>query len=558
MQVFTIIYTVLGGLGIFFLGMKFMSDAMQAAAGDVIKKIINSLTSNRLLAVMVGTGVTCLVQSSTITTVMVVGMVNAGLMSLQQSIGVIFGANIGTTITGWIISIKIGKYGLLFVALGIFPMLFANKERLKHIGRVLVGFGLIFIGLELMSDAFRPLRKMPEFLDAIAYFSGQNYMSYIASILVGCLLTMIVQSSSAMLGITMALASTGVISFHTAAALVLGENIGTTITALLASVGAGTNAKRAARAHSLFNGLGVLAIFAIFPYYVEFIDWVVPGDPNWLDENGERPNIAVHIATGHTIFNVSATLIFLPFLNTLANIVTKLTPDKKVKERHHLVVLDSPAGMMPAAALIQVTKENNKFMEILVRMFKLTKEYIDEGGKNPKKLAKIKDYEQITDNMQKEITVFTAALLESETTHYQSAQALAVVRVADELESIADYLERLACSFTKFAETSELKGQAKEDFDNFMRQVYDFFMEMEPLLEDPDGVDIQYIERKSESLRATAEEIREHHLQRVSTGEYSPLTALAYSDMVVALRKVRSHTLNIAEALEKSKAIHYQ
>ena len=256
METFKIIYTVLGGLGIFFYGMKTMSDALQQAASDVITKVINSLTSNRVLAVTVGVIVTMIVQSSSVTTVMVVGFVNAGLMQLTQAIGVIFGSNIGTTVTGWIISIKVGKYGLLMIGVGIFPALFSKNNKLQNIGRVLFGIGMVFLGLELMSGAFKPLRSNDQFLDMISYFSGQNYGAYFASILTGCLLTVIIQSSSAMLGITIALASSGVISFSTAAALVLGENIGTTITALLASVGTSTNAKRAARAQpcSMYSG----------------------------------------------------------------------------------------------------------------------------------------------------------------------------------------------------------------------------------------------------------------------------------------------------------------
>src|SRR5690606_20683163 len=212
---------------------------------------------HRVYSIMVGMLVTMIVQSSSISTVMVVGFVNAGLMNLTQAIGIIFGANIGTTITGWIISIKIGKYGLLLVGAGVFPMMFARAGKWKTIGQVLFGIGLVFYGLDIMSNAFKPLRTMPEFLDAISFFSGQNYGAYIASIIMGCLLTVLVQSSSAMLGITMALATTGIIEFHTAAALVLGENVGTTITALLASVGGNINAKRAARAHALSNLCGV-------------------------------------------------------------------------------------------------------------------------------------------------------------------------------------------------------------------------------------------------------------------------------------------------------------
>ena len=265
MEVFKIIYTVLGGLGVFFYGMKSMSEALQSVAGDVIKNIIHTLTKNRVSALLVGIVVTMLVQSSSVTTVMVVGFVNAGLMSLVQAIGIVFGANIGTTITGWIISIKIGKYGLLFIGLGIFPMLFGKSNKLRQIGRIMFGIGMIFFGLELMSGAFKPLRTMPEFIDAVAYFSQPNYFSYFACVVVGCILTVIVQSSSAMLGITMALATSGAIEFQTAAALVLGENIGTTITALLASVGGNIEAKRTARAHAIFNVLGVAIIFVIFP-----------------------------------------------------------------------------------------------------------------------------------------------------------------------------------------------------------------------------------------------------------------------------------------------------
>ena len=304
MDTFKIIYTVLGGLGIFFYGMKMMSDALQQAASDVITKVINSLTSNRILAVTVGMIVTMIVQSSSVTTVMVVGFVNAGLMKLPQAIGVIFGSNIGTTITGWIISVKVGKYGLLFIGLGIFPILFSKNHKFQNVGKVLFGIGMIFLGLTLMSGAFKPLRDNQEFLNMISYFSGHSYMNYFASIVTGCLLTVIIQSSSAMLGITIALATTGVIQFHTAAALVLGENIGTTITALLASVGTNTNAKRAARAHAFFNVFGVMLIFTILPWYVDFIDYIIPHEANAVDGEGNLPNIAAHIAASHTIFNI--------------------------------------------------------------------------------------------------------------------------------------------------------------------------------------------------------------------------------------------------------------
>jgi len=556
MEVFKIIYSVLGGLGIFFYGMKSMSEALQSVAGDVIKNVINTLTKNRVYALLIGIIVTTLVQSSSVTTVMVVGFVNAGLMQLTQAIGIIFGANIGTTITGWIISIKVGKYGLLLIGLGIFPMLFAKRNNWRQIGKVLFGIGMVFFGLDIMSSAFKPLRSMPEFLDAISYFSGQHYGAYIASIFVGCLLTIVIQSSSAMLGITMALATTGVIPFHTAAALVLGENIGTTITALLASVGGNVNAIRASRAHAVFNLLGVAVIFAVFPYYVELIDWIVPGNPADVNANGEFTHIAVHIATGHTIFNVASALIFLPFLNTLASLVTRITPDRGTKEQHHLVMLGDPKAVIPATALVQAKAETDKMKDIVDRMYRLVEEiYIGKLSSSDRKIkvAKIKDYEQITDNIQKEITVFLIRVQEMPLNSDQSVFAQSLTRIADELESVADYLESLATYSERNKLEDVLYNGALEDFTRFFGEVKTYFEDVTSQFVKDEVNDMSVISRRSGQLRTEANDIRDRHLKRVSNGEYPALSAITFSDMIVGLRKIRSHSENIAEAHSYSK-----
>lgn len=553
MEVFKLIYSVLGGLGIFFYGMKSLSEALQSIAGDVIQNVINKLTANRFVAVLVGLFVTMLVQSSSVTTVMVVGFVNAGLMQLTQAIGIIFGANIGTTITGWIISIKVGKYGLLFIGLGIFPLLFARSNRNRQIGRIIFGIGMIFFGLMIMSDAFKPLRSMPSFIDSISYFSGQNYPSYFASIFVGCLLTMIVQSSSAMLGITIALASTGVIHFHTAAALVLGENVGTTITAILASVGGNINAKRAARAHAIFNILGVIAVFSMFPVFLQFIDWLVPGDPNFVSPEGEYTKIAVHIASGHSVFNIMATIIFLPFLNHLAKIVIKITPDKKEGEQHHLIMLGEPKDMIPATSLAQAKAEADKMRDIVDRMFNLTKMLLN-GKIDAKQLSdtlfKINDYEQITDNIQREVTVFLVRLQEVALTSRQSREAQTLIKVVDEFESVADYICGLA-NYTRRVNPQELfTNEAGEDFFKFLEEVDQYYTMIADLFTESGKFDISLLRRKSEQLRLQANLIRDRHLERVSKGEYPAISALTFSDMIVALRKIRSHCENIAEAHE--------
>ena len=547
METFKIIYTVLGGLGIFFYGMKTMSDALQQAASDVIKRVINSLTSNRLLAVCVGIIVTMIVQSSSVTTVMTVGFVNAGLMQLTQAIGVIFGSNIGTTITGWIISIKIGKYGLLLIGLGIFPVLFSKNSKIQNIGKVLFGVGMVFLGLELMSGAFKPLRKNAEFLNMISYFSGDNYGSYLASILVGCFLTVIIQSSSAMLGITMALASSGVIGFSTAAALVLGENIGTTITALLASVGTTTNAKRAARAHAFFNIFGVAVLFSILPIYVQFIDNIIPGDANLLASDGTHPNISAHIAASHTFFNITATILFLPFLGYLAKFVTKITPDNPDDEKKHLILVGESNDIMPATAIVQADLEAKKMKDILERMFIATKGILDKP--EAKTLKKIHDYEITTDIMQKEVTVFLCKVMEKPMSEHQSLQSQGIIKIVDEFESIADYLDRIS-KYTSRLEEKSFSGLSLEEFRKFQDEVWSFFQTCCEGFVDNKPVDYTQVQRKSEELRLWADDMRDKHIDRVSKGEYAPLSALTYSDMVVALRKIRAHAMNVAEAVQ--------
>lgn len=556
MEVFTTIYTLLGGLGIFLFGMKFMSDGLQAVAGDVIRKVINSLTSNRFMAVGVGLIVTCIVQSSSVTSVMTVGFVNANLMSLTQAIGVIFGANIGTTVTGWIISIKVEKYGLLMVGLGFIPALFSKSDRWENFGRALLGIGLVFIGLQTMSSAFVPLRTNQAFLDSIAYFSGDHYGAYLASILMGCLLTMIVQSSSAMLGITMALASTGVIPYTTAVSLVLGENIGTTITAVLASIGGNVNAKRAARAHACFNLFGVVVMLFFLRPYFALVDSLIPLDPRYVAPDGSVPYISQHIALAHTLFNVSATLIFIPFVNQLATFVTKITPDTEHKEVPHLVVLGDPSIMLPAASLAQAESELRKMKGIVERMFKLNREFWESDEYDPKKLAKIIDYERITDNIHKEVTVFLCYVMERGMSHQQSEQVQSLIKISDELESVADYIERLANYRERFKKEEALSGESRQEFFSFLDEVGAFFNMVGDGLVAGNVLDMTKVESKSHELQLWADSMREKHLDRISKGTYLPITALTYSDMVVALRKIRAHSSLMAGAIDNFNARH--
>ncbi|MCB0385308.1 MAG: Na/Pi cotransporter family protein, partial [Bdellovibrionales bacterium] len=443
MDWFKLTYTVLGGLGIFFYGMKMLSEGLQAAASQWIRKAINTLTTNRFMAVLVGLGVTCFVQSSSITTVMVVGFVNAGLMELAQAIGVILGANIGTTITGWIISIKIGKYSLLLIGLSIFPLLFSRNERISQVGRVVFALGMVFLGLELMSGAFKPLRTNDDFLALMQYFTADDFFSLVGTIFIGCLLTFVVQSSSAMLGITIALASTGAITFQTALALVMGENIGTTITALLASIGANTNARRAGVAHAVFNVLGVMVLTCVFWIYKDFIELIIGGAADFADAEGQKPYVAAHIAAGHTVFNVANVLLFLPLMKYLELVVRKIVPDKAYKEQKKLEFFGDASTTSPALAIGLARAELIKMAELVTKLFDITKTFLNSPQELTELIQKIDKFERITDKMHMEITVFMGKVMESHLSVEETNRVKAILRMAEELESIADYCQSI-------------------------------------------------------------------------------------------------------------------
>jgi phosphate:Na+ symporter len=552
---FKVTYTVLGGLAIFFFGMRNMSDGLQSIGSQFIRRLIHFATSNRFLAVLVGLGVTTIVQSSSVSTVMTVGLVNAGFMSLTQAIGVIFGANIGTTITGWIISIKIGKYGLLLLGLSVYPYLYAKSVKWKQFGRVLFGIGMIFFGLELMSDAFKPLRTSPGFLDLLSYFSGANYLSFLACAFLGCVLTIIIQSSSAMLGITIAMAVSGVIEFHTAAALVMGENIGTTITALLAAVGGNITAKRVARAHSLFNLGGVFIIFLFFPYYVEFIDWLVPGPANLVNAAGDHVNIAFHIASGHTIFNVTCTLLFLPFLNGFARFVTRITPEKESKEQFQLEMLGKVNEILPPTALVQANEEIKKLKMTVDDMFVLCKESLASSESNQGLIDSVNEKERTTDQLQKEVTLFITCLLEKSLTSDESNEALTIVRIADELESVGDYIQHVVNLNKRYHDISPLKKVEKEELLDLFQKVHAFYTTITQNFSTLSETHTVLYDQ-SDTIKHLANQNRENHIQRVGQGKSTVLNALIFSDMVVALRKTRSHSQNIFEAIQGRKSKH--
>jgi len=545
-------YTAIGGLGIFILGMKYLSDSLQSLSGGLIRKAISSVTTNRFLAVIVGLVVTTFVQSSSITTVMVVGLTNAGLMQLSQAIGVILGANIGTTITGWILAVKVGKYGLLLIAIGVFPMLFSKNDRFSATAKVLVALGMIFFGLEIMSGAFKPLRSDEGFMNLMLTLDAQTLFSILGCVAIGCVMTMIIQSSSAMLGITIALALTGAIPLYTAVALVMGENIGTTITAQFAAIGGSVASRRAAMAHSVFNVLGVVIIVSIFSTYVDMIERFVPGVSSFVDADGNRPYIAAHIAMAHTFFNVTATIVMLPFLNQLAALVTRMIPEKAGAAKGAFKYLGAP-GTIPVAMGISMVFEELKKMQAKVhKSLRHSGSYVQRDLKGRDRFyRKVKTLEEETDVMQHEITTFTVSLMQAGgASKAQSDRAYSYVRAADELESIADYARSFSGYMNRLDKHElDFSEDGWRDLMNYHQEVVGFFSLVCNAFNNEDASSTRKVYDEASRLNDLADQVRKAHLDRMKAGTCNALPALTFSDMAVALRRIKNHTVNLHEAL---------
>ena len=623
-QAFEIIFQVCGGLGVFLLGMKNMSEGMQAVAGERLRKMIGAITNNRLMASSVGTLVTCIIQSSSVTTVMVVGMVNASIMTLTQAIGVILGANIGTTITGWILVVKIGKYGLPLLGISAFFYLFSKKDTIRFFSMFLVGLGMVFFGLELMKDGFAPIKEMHGFVEWFHRFSPDSYWGVWKCVLVGACLTAVVQSSSATLGITIALALTGTIDYLTAAALILGENIGTTITAFLASLGAFTNARRAAYAHVAFNVIGVFWITLLFVPYTNLISRIIThtqicdipavivtddtrekvsqyanecniqssnlylmnadgqavnpeGDildeslphvfaedfiltvetgqltdlPIYTEEEPSYPFTGPAIAFTHSGFNIANTLLFLPFIGFLAKFLIWLVPDK-VAEKPRLTYLNVRMLDTPAIAIEQSYKELTKMGHETRDMMHMLKRMLSNQEPDRQTAEQLFKKENDLDVIQKEIVEFIGDMMAGNITHEVMQDASSHLRMADELESISDYIQGLLKLRLKMRNTDlRFSEGGLDDLIKLHEKVSEYIDLINKGIEQEVNTQEYFSEMQTKGLAVTnlMKECRERHLARVGEGVVSPLMSLIYTDMLTAYRRIKDHAFNIAEVL---------
>lgn len=550
-----LIFGLIGGLGLFLFGMKIMSEGLQKIAGDRMRKILAALTNNRIVGTLVGIGVTAIIQSSSATTVMTVGFVNAGLMSLVQSIGVVLGANIGTTVTAQLIAFKITKYALPAIGLGAGLKLFARDRRWTYIGEILLGFGILFFGLQIMEHAFEPLKKSQEFREMFLMVGDHHLLG----VMIGAVLTMIVQSSSATIGITIALASTGLISFEASVALILGENIGTTITANLAAIGTNLAARRTAFAHFLFNLIGVAYMLALLPQFIHLVNAITPGDADFVLTTpeqvarfggalGDKPFIARHIANTHTLFNVLNTLIFLPLVGLLAKLTTFVIRGREEEMEFHLKFIDNRVLNTPPIALGQARSETRRMAQLALEMVDDTVAFLRD--QDEKRIPALEQKEELVDLLQKEITDFLVALSQKSITQETSRDIASMMNMVNDLERVGDHCENLwrlgqrkrdqkiAFSDVAMVEMAEMATHTR-DFLAFVvaalergdRTIHDKALHMETVVDDIE------------------ESLRNNHIARLNTGECAVLPGLVFIDMLHNFEKIGDHTFNVAEAI---------
>ncbi|MDP8218788.1 MAG: Na/Pi cotransporter family protein [Candidatus Theseobacter exili] len=550
------IFNTAGGLGLFLLGMKNMSEGMQAVAGNRLRKLISAVTNNRLIACGVGAFVTCLIQSSSVTTVMLVGFVNAGLMTLTQSIGVILGADIGTTITGWILALNIGKYGLPLLGISAIIFLFSSKEKLRYTAMLFLGLGMVFFGLELMKNGFRPLRNAPEFITWFSKFNPATFMGLIKCVLVGASVTAIIQSSSATIGITMGLAATGVIDFRTAAALVLGQNVGTTITAYISSLGTSTNAKRTAYAHIIIKIAGVCIIVPVFGWYIELVGDFLGVDPGMCvveDGVNKYPYVLRGIAFAHTGFNIFIAAIFLPFITYLGKMLYRFFPDKAEKEKPHLTFLDIRMYDAPAIGIQQSWSEVVRMSEGVQKMLSWIKNIIVAEDRDEALEKKIFHREEVLDIVQKEILVFLSNILSGTVPHEVMVEGRKQIRMADEYETISDYIVNiLKLSLKINKEKLKISDEGKEEImklhenvSSYIDMVNESVIQKNPML--------SKARTQGDAITHLMKECRSKHLSRVEEKRISPQKSLIFTDMLNSYRRIKDHALNIAEVLAGEK-----
>lgn len=553
-----VIVNVLGGLAIFIFGMKQMSDSLQKVAGDKMKQILHFFTSNRFVAVLAGTMITAVIQSSSATTVMVVGFVNAGLLNLTQAIGIIFGANIGTTVTAQIISFKLSCLALPAVILGLLMMFF--KYRLaKGWGGTLLGLGLLFFGMTIMSDELEMLGAFPSFVNFFRSFdcTSVNGVMPIRPVLgaigIGTLMTVIIQSSSATTGVVLALAGGGLINFYTAVPLVIGTNIGTTITAVLASLAANRRAKQAACAHCLFNIIGAIVMVILFyvpwgksgvPVFMYFINSITSGDVF----AAVPQNIVRHIAMAHTFFNVFNVILLLPFIGAIAAICSFIVPISKDKDEK-VQALEPHLLNTPAIALEQAVQSIRYMVKEAWSMIdSVISEHFLPHKVDEENFEKLADREDKIDKLQEEITEYLVQITRRELTDEQAELVPLLMHCTNDAERIADHTANIITLTKRLTKAKEeLSPEGQEEINTLWKILRDQAQNVVNALDSTDSDKVNYALRDEHKINKLVDKYEKNHISRLKEGTCNPVMGVIFIEMLAEMEKIGDHLCNIAE-----------
>ena len=541
--------TTIGGLGLFLFGMGLMSDGLKKVAGQKLKKLLESLTRNTVIAVLVGALATCLVQSSSATTVMVVGFVNAALLSLKQALCVILGANVGTTMTAWLVSglgvFKITSYALPAVGVGFLWQLIGKSQKSRSTGEIILGFGLLFIGISFMKEAFQPLKDSEDVRNALIWLGNKPILAVIA----GAVITMLLQSSSASIAMVQLLAYNGAfgtewdIALKVAIPFILGDNIGTTITAQIAAIRTNRNAKRVAWGHTIFNVLGVCYILPLvwLGLFTPLVIWISPAELS-------QTSIMFHIAIAHTTFNVFNTLLFMPLIGVLEKVVIKIIPVTAIESEQKPVVLEEHLLQTPSIALSQAKREIIRMAQKSKKAVKLASEGLIEN--NRKKLATVKITEDLIDEFQHEITAYLVSLSQKQLDIDVSRELPVLLHTVNDLERIGDHAMNIAeIAERKIEQKHHFSDTASEEAKKIVHEVYCMLDAIISALLNNDTAEARRALVSESQLNRMQIDFRRSHVQRMTEGACSAQLGVVFIDLVDNLEKIGDHLTNIAQSV---------
>ncbi|MEV9639277.1 Na/Pi cotransporter family protein [Mammaliicoccus sciuri] len=531
-----VLFQFLGGLGIFLFAIKYMGDGLQKAAGDRLRAILDRFTTNPFMGVLVGIIVTVLIQSSSGTTVITVGLVSAGFMTLRQAIGVIMGANIGTTVTAFIIGLDVGAYALPIMAIGAFLIFFINKAKVKNLGEVIFGFGGLFLGLELMSNGMKPLRSLEAFSDFTLAMSEHSLLGVVA----GTIFTLIVQSSSATVGILQGLYAEDLVTMKAALPILFGDNIGTTITAVLASIGASVAARRAAATHVLFNIVGTIIFMLLLIPFTAYVEWV-SGALNLESK--------MQIAFAHGSFNIANTILQFPFIGAWAYLVTRMIPGEDVTIEYKPKHLDRHfITQSPAVAIGQAKEEIIRMGDFSVQGLQQSFEYLKTGQKKHAEMAY--QIEDAINNLDRKITDYLVEISAVTVSPAESGRHVMLMDSVRDIERIGDHFENII-ELIDLRETNKLKltdGAIDDLTEMFTLTIETVQKAIESLDKNDTGL-ARTVSEKEDLIDNMERRFRKNHIVRLNEGHCSAQAGMVFVDIVSNLERIGDHAVNIAEAI---------